>query len=187
MADIQADGLRAASDLLDRMLGADRGSAPPPREPPPDSSSKALLDAWLDMLQRIATGLSRPAERDGALTVSLDSAGVGPALRLELGGSSGASDESSVEVWLENGAPSAIGPLTLRSGPLTDADGELLAEVEVRFEPGELEPLPPRSARAVRVSLTATGSPLPGVYRGMIQADGAPKLWLPVEVAIGSC
>jgi len=26
-----------------------------------------------------------------------------------------------------------------------------------------------------------------GTYRGMIQADGAPRLWLPLEVAIAPC
>jgi len=186
MADIQADGLRAASELLDRMLGAERGSSPPPRDPPPDGNSKALLDAWAEMLQRIAAGLARPGEPDGALTVSLETAGVGPAVRLALGGSGSDDDEAGVEVWLQNGTPSAVGPLALRSGPLTDSDGEVLEGAEVRFEPGELESLPPRSARAVGVSLAVIGSPQAGVYRGMIQADGAPNLWLPLEVAIGT-
>jgi hypothetical protein len=34
------------------------------------------------------------------------------------------------------------------------------------------------------VSLAATGPLRPGIYRGTIQADGAPKLWLPLEVSI---
>lgn len=186
MADIQADGLRAASELLDRMLGADRGSSPPPRDPPAESNSKALFDAWAEMLQRVAAGLARPGESNGALTVSLGTAGVGPAVRLALGGSSSADDETGVELWLQNGTPSELGPIALRSGPLTDADGEVLEGAEVRFEPGELESLPPRSARAVRVSLAASGTPRTGIYRGMIQADGAPNLWLPLEVAIGT-
>ena len=45
--------------------------------------------------------------------------------------------------------------------------------------------LAPRSSRAVTVSL-ALDSPVPaaGTYRGTIQADGAPGLWLPLEVSV---
>jgi hypothetical protein len=186
MADIQADGLRAASELLERMLGGDRGAPLGRHDPAPQSNYGALLDAWAQVLQRITAGLAEPVGRDG-VTVSLDSGRVGPPVRLELTGSGSDGDEASAELWLHNGTPSAFGPLALRCGPLTGTDGAALDGAEVRFEPGELEPLPPRSARAVRVSLAASGSPDPGLYRGTIQADGAPKLWLPLEVAIGEC
>ena len=75
---------------------------------------------------------------------------------------------------------------SLRCGQLTASDGTVLDGATVCFEPGELELLPARSSRAVLVSLVA-GSPPPGIYRGMIQADGAPNLWVPFEVAIASC
>jgi hypothetical protein len=39
----------------------------------------------------------------------------------------------------------------------------------------------------VVVSLDWTAPPRPGFYRGTIQAEGAPNLWLPVEVAVGRC
>jgi hypothetical protein len=94
---------------------------------------------------------------------------------------------ASAEVWLHNGTASAVGPLALRCGQLTTSDGTVLDGVDVRFEPHEVELLPPRSSRAVLVSVTATGLLTPGYYRGTIQADGAPKLWLPFEVAIDPC
>jgi hypothetical protein len=47
--------------------------------------------------------------------------------------------------------------------------------------------LEPRSSRAVVVSLVANGSLRPGTYRGTIQAHGAPRLWLPIEVAVDPC
>ena len=185
MADIQADGLRAASELLERMLGHDREGLGP-RDPTPASNYAPLVDAWADLLQRIAAGLTQPVQ-PGGVTVPVDSSGVGPPVRLSLEEYRREDDAAVAELWLHNGTPSAVGPLALRCGPLTASDGSVLEGAEVRFEPGKVARLPPRSSRGVLVSLAATGSPRSGVYRGTIQADGAPKLWLPVEVAIGPC
>jgi hypothetical protein len=116
------------------------------------------------------------------LTVPLDSAGgVSPPVRLSVPA------EDSTEVWLHNGTFSALGPLTLRCGPLTAADGTVLGGVELRFDPPEIAELPPRSSRAVLLSLSTNGSMPTGAYRGTIQADGAPALWLPVEVEVAEC
>lgn len=186
-ADIQADGLRAASELLERMLGSDRESTGP-RSRSPALDYTALVDAWAELLQRIAAGLAQPAQtaQPGTVTISVDSSGVGPPVRLTLEESENGGS-AVAEVWLHNGTLSAVGPLALRCGQLTASDGTVFDGARVHFEPGEVEPLPPRSSRAVLVSLTATGSPRPGIYRGTIQADGAPRLWLPFEVAIGPC
>jgi hypothetical protein len=183
-ADIQADGLRAASELLERMLGSHRDS-PGPRSRSPERDYTALVDAWADLLQRIAAGLAQPVQ-PGPVTIPVDSSGVGPPVRLALGESESAED-AAAEVWLHNGTSSAVGPLALRCGQLTAYDGSVLDGAQVGFEPGEIEPLPPRSSRAVLVSLAAAGSPRPGIYRGTIQAEGAPKLWLPLEVVIAPC
>jgi hypothetical protein len=34
------------------------------------------------------------------------------------------------------------------------------------------------------ISVLAVGEPRPGVYRGTIQTEGAPAMWLPLEVAV---
>ncbi len=183
VADIQADGLRAASELLERMLGSER-DGPGPRPRPAERDYTALIDAWADLLQRIAAGLAQPVQT-ASVTIPVDSSGVGPPVRLTLEEPQSA-DGAVTEVWLHNGTLSPVGPLSLRCGQLTASDGTVLDGATVCFEPGELELLPARSSRAVLVSLVA-GSPPPGIYRGMIQADGAPNLWVPFEVAIASC
>jgi hypothetical protein len=76
--------------------------------------------------------------------------------------------------------------LTLRCAALTDAGGEVLA-AGVSFDPSEVPLLPPRSSRGVVISVAASGPPRPAIYRGTIQADGAPALWLPVEVTVEPC
>jgi hypothetical protein len=184
MADIQAEGLRAASDLLERVLGPDqevstsRSSAPPSA---PGGDYAALVDAWAELLQRVATGLAPPAER-GTLTVPVDSDAVAPPVRLELE-DSGESQSAAGEFWLHNGTSAAVGPLVLSCGPLSTPGGETL-EARVDFDPAELPPLPPRSSRGVAVSVAIGARPSPGLYRGTIQAEGAPALWLPIEVAV---
>ena len=138
------------------------------------------MDAWTDLLRRTVAGLAQPGE-PGAVTVPLGASGVGPPLRLTLRDG----DASDAEVWLHNGTFAPIGPLVLSCGPLADSEGGLLEGVGVRFEPDHVEPLPPRSSRAVAVSLEVKSAPQPGTYRGTIQAGGAPALWLPLEVAVG--
>jgi hypothetical protein len=183
MADIQADGLRAASDLLERMLGSeqDASRAAPSRSREGDYT--ALVDAWSRLL-RLAAGLARPVD-SGSVTVAVDSSTVGPPLRLVLDRTDEA-DSAAAEIWLHNGTSTAVGPLALRCAALTAPGGEAFA-ARVSFDPPEVPLLAPRSSRGVVISVAASGPPRPGIYRGTIQADGAPTLWLPVEVTVEPC
>ncbi len=185
MAEVQADGLRAASDLLERMLAGDNDD---PAEPPPPRSRerdyRALVDAWAELLQSVAAGMARPVE-SGPVTVPVDSSSVGPPVRLVL--ERPQQDASAdAEIWLHNGTSSAVGPLTLCCAALTSPAGEVL-NADVEFDPSEIPLLPPRSSRGVVISVAPRRRPSPGTYRGTIQADGAPALWLPVEVAVEPC
>jgi hypothetical protein len=185
MADIQAEGFRAAAELIERMLRSE-ADAPGRRSPSAAAGDyAALVDAWTDLLRRTVSGLARP-DGTGAVTVSVDSPGVGPQVRLALGGDENPA-AAAAEVWLHNGSFGAVGPLALSCGQLNDADGAVLEGAEVSFEPAEVALLPARSSRAVTVSLESTGPLRPGTYRGTIQARGAPGLWLPFEVVVGPC
>lgn len=182
VADIQAEGLRAAGDLLERILRSEP-EAPGTRPPSSTGGVGALVEAWTDLLQRTLAAMATPGE-PGALTVAIDANGAGPQVRLAVD-ETGAGE--ATEVWLHNGTFTAVGPLAPRCGPLSDADGAVLDGAEVGFEPREVDPLPARSSRAVVVSLAAAGPLRPGTYRGTIQAQGAPRLWLPLEVVVEPC
>lgn len=183
VADIQAEGLRAASDLLERILRSEP-DAPDARPRSGTAGMGALVEAWTDLLQRTVAALAAgPGEPDG-LTVAIDANGAGPQVRLAVD-ETGACE--ATDVWLHNGTLDPAGPLALRCGPLADVDGAVLDGGQVGFEPGEVESLPARSSRAVAVSLTAGGPLRPGTYRGTIQAHGAPGLWLPLEVVVEPC
>lgn len=185
VADIQAEGLRAASELLERVLEPDhrtRAERSPAPSPSAERDYAGLVDAWVELLQRVSAGLA-PAGDPGRVTISLDSDTVSPPVRLVLQGPEqvGATEG---EVWLHNGTATAVGPLSLRCGALSAAGGEVL-DAKVGFDPQEVSQLPPRSSRGIVISVLAAGEPRPGIYRGTIQAEGAPALWLPLEVAVG--
>jgi hypothetical protein len=183
VADVQAEGLRAAGDLLERVLGSEP-EGPGPRSRPPAVDYNALVDAWTDLLRRTFAGVTRPGQPD-VITVAVDANGVGPQVSLALSGPANGTG-AVTEVWLHNGTLGPVGPLALHCGQLTDPDGTRLA-ARVSFEPGEIKLLPARSSRAVAVSVVATRAPRPGTYRGTIQASGAPGLWLPFEVCVEPC
>ena len=183
VADIQAEGLRAAGELLERVLGAEP-NGDGARDRPPADDYNALAAAWAEMFRRFAAAMTLPGQPD-AVTVAIDTAGVGPQVRLVL---RGPDDTKSgvTEVWLHNGTFGAVGPVALSCGELRDSDGEVLG-AGVQFEPRQVPLLPARSSRAVVVSLVANGPLRAGTYRGTIQASGAPRLWLPFEVTIEPC
>ncbi len=185
MADIQADALRAASELLERMLASDQ-DVPSSRSSSSERQYAALFDAWAELLQRVAGGLARPVQ-DGAVAVPVDSDHVGPPVRVVFESSEHGEGGKATEVWLHNGTSAAVGPLSMRCGPLTAPDGTVLESAQMLFDPAEIAQLPPRSSRAVLVSLLAAGALRAGIYRGTIQADGAPRLWMPVEVEVRPC
>ena len=76
-----------------------------------------------------------------------------------------------------------VGPLGLGLGDLRRSTGTVVSSDLLRLDPGTVE-LPARCARAVAVTLSV-GDPLdPGVYRGMLQADGAPEFGVIVELTV---
>jgi hypothetical protein len=182
MADIQAEGLRAAGELLERVLRSEPDGNG--RASSPAGDYTALVDAWGELMRRTVSMFAPGGS--GALTVPVDAIGVGPPLRLALDASTAGSG-AATEVWLHNGTSSAVGPLVPRCGDLRSAEGKRLKAFKLRFEPRKITRLEARSSRAVKVSLVAKDAPRPGIYRGTIQAKGAPGLWLPVEVTIKPC
>jgi hypothetical protein len=180
---VQADGLRAANQLLERVLAVDDDDLVPP--PTNGNENGSLIGAWAELFQRFAAGTPAPSEPGGSIA-AVDASVIGPPARLVVGPSAPAKS-SVAELWLHNGTASAVGPLTLRCGALSASDGTGLDGIRVCFEPPELDALQPGASRPVAVFLDAPCTPPPGIYRGTIQADGAPALWLVIEVQVEPC
>jgi len=190
---IQADGFRAASELVDRFVrmaaaglnGSE--SAPPANGEPTDlygaTGLEPLVTSWwamVDQLLRISSP-RRAGETAEADAATLDFAAAQATGRLQL--SSVAPGAATAEVWLHNRGPVDMGKVALRCGDLLSHDGNVIAARLMRFEP-DLVPMPARSSRGVTVEVDIDEHVAPGSYRGMLVADGHPDVWLPIEFVV---
>ena len=136
-------------------------TATTPRATSPAGEYTALVDAWTDLLRRTVAGLARrgrPRRRDGRRRRRRRRpAGAPRAARVR-----GRRRRRGGGLAPQRHRPRASARSRCAAAQLSDADGSVLDGAEVRFEPREVELLPPRSSRAVAVSLAATAAPAPG-------------------------
>ena len=212
LGDIPARGLRAASEVIDRLVAAVDGAEQAPQTPTTGTRAQAaapggdnghlgptqgggrqgtvegpgpLIDAWtrligrgLDAVAQIASSATRTEE-----SATIDVTRVGGALPLRLAPS--ADGEARGDVWLHNsGTP--LHNVCLHVSELRHPDGQALPACAVKFDPARIDELHSRSSRGIRVTATFPPSAIPGTYRGTILASGAPNVWLPLELVVGS-
>jgi hypothetical protein len=191
LGDIQAQGLRAAGDLVDRLVHLVDGPATTDDVDARDRSgangqgpATQLAEMWAELLRQSVDLWSRfpvpgsPAPAGGPV---VDVGAAGLAAALVLVGRAG--ERLRSEVWLHNGTAEAVGPLSLRAGPLTDVDGATL-EATVELVPEQLPELVGRSSRGVDLVVTPAADSEPGTYRAVLQVAGAPRIWLSLEVEV---
>jgi len=197
LGDVQRRGLEAARELVERVASTlnPPGGDPVARPSPARSTNGQnpvvgdLVQGWWEVAGRVLTELAgtpdpppgRPAP-EGRAEVDVNS-GDRPAvwrIQAEPDGSL----IGSGELWLRNPQPSPVGPLRLGVGDLRTPAGTLISSGCVVFEPAEAAELPARSARGFVVSLDVENPLEPGAYRGVVQAEGAPRLWVPVELTV---
>lgn len=205
LAEVQAMGLRAAGDLVERLVRSVDGEPDPSvaervegdddSRPDADSGEIAgLVQVWMDFLRQTAESFGRVNGRAQPGGSPEDEAEERAArVDLSLGTSTGrvqftvAADGTTVgdpaEVWLHNGTGTPVGGLALRCFELRTSHGAALAAT-VGFDPPAIVELPPRSSRGVVVHVVCSCALVPGRYRGAVQAEGAPDVWLPIEVVV---
>ena len=191
---IQADGFRAASELVDRFvrmaaagLNGSESSAPPANGEPADlygaTGLEPFVTSWwamVDQFLRISSP-RREGETAEADTATLDFAATQARGRLQL--YTVAPGAATAEVWLHNRGPVDMGKVAMRCSDLLSHDGSVIAARLMRFEP-DIVPMPARSSRGVTVEVDIDGHVAPGSYRGMLVADGHPDVWLPIELVV---
>jgi hypothetical protein len=194
---IQADGFRAASELVDRFVrmaaaGLNGSESTAPQAPPANGEPADLYGAtglepfvtswWTVVDQFLRVSAPRregePAEAD---TATLDLAAGQAMGRLQP--SSVAPGTATAEVWIHNRGPVDMGKVALHCSDLLSHDGSVIAARLMRFEP-DIVSMPARSSRGVTVEVDIDEDVAPGSYRGMLVADGHPDVWLPIELIV---
>jgi hypothetical protein len=192
---IQAEGFRAASQIVDRFIriatpepGADGGGAPSGQLFTSAAASNVVSDletltrSWWSTVGRmlLQSAPNAGAANDGATTLDLANAESTGQIDLvaDVGGS------VSTEVWLHNRSADDLGEIALRCSDLLSSDGHLFQTESITLEPAVV-PMPARSSRGIAMNVRVAEYVRPGVYRGTLLVEGHPKLWLPVGLIVG--
>lgn len=196
---IQAEGFRAASELVDRFVrmatpnGNGVDSAKTPSVDPSDGDKNGhnadgaviepLLKSWLSFTDQFLRGTTRAVDetREGPARLDLEKAEAQGALDLE----SGSPGCARGEVWLHNRGMGNLGDIRLRCTELLAHDGHVISSAAIQFEP-ETVPMPGRSSRGVGVKVLVDQEVPPAKYCGTLLAEGYPDLAIPVVVTVRS-
>jgi len=191
---IQAEGFRAASQIVDRFIrivtpeaGADGNGGTPEQLVTSAAASNVVSDleamtrTWWSMVGRmlLQSAPKAGAGSDGATTLDLANAESTGQVDLvaDVGGS------ASTEVWLHNRSADDLGEIALRCSDLLSSDGHLFQSESITLEPAVV-PMPARSSRGIALNIRVAEYVRPGLYRGTLLVEGHPKLWLPVGLVV---
>jgi len=203
LGDVQRRGLRAAQELVDRVVGSidpaqesttgSRTNGSISNGAGPDAPFGDLVQACGELAAQVlaamaggsATVTNRPVPGAPERSITVDVTEPARPVVWRLRSDSKGQLLAPVELWLHNPSATPVGPLRLRVGALQAADGAVVGGSCVQFDPEEVAELPARSARGVEVALSVDEQLHPGTYRGLIQADGAPNVCVTLEIAVG--
>jgi hypothetical protein len=195
---IQAEGFRAASELVDRFvrfastgLSGSQPSPTPTGHPMngdhsadvPAADFERLLQSWLSLTEQFLRGSGQVADATSADSVAFDLTNTEAKGSLNL--EAAAPGCARGEVWLHNTGPGDLGHVRLRCSDLLAHDGSSISLGAISFDP-DVVPLPPRSSRGVGVRINMPQQVSPGRYSGTLLAEGFPDLSLPVVLTVRS-
>ncbi|MDT5093846.1 MAG: hypothetical protein QOH60_3209 [Mycobacterium sp.] len=189
---IQARGFRAATDVVERLIGllGQNGAGvdhadpeiPEPQtngEPAPLGVGRAV-SAWQSVATQLVESLRGiPTPSAGAVKLDLHQENSRVLLFLE----AVPGEAASTEFWLHNGGPDELGEISLRCSDLLGHDGEVIKASAVSLDPQTM-PMPARCSRGVTVRVDVTQAARPGKYRATMLAERHPDAWLPVVLNV---
>jgi hypothetical protein len=196
LSEIQVEGIRAASNLVDRFIRSAAENLDPPAENRTDSTLtgdqrsdllgatavEPLLWSWWSMVAQLYLGHQPPASAPAATeTIGMDLSGVVATGRVEVEAVAGGA--AVTEVWLHNRGLADLGHVHLRCGDLLADHGGVLGADAVKMQP-EVVPMPARSSRGIEFRVEVADDVRPGVHRGTLLVQDHPDLWLPVVVTV---
>jgi hypothetical protein len=194
---IQAEGFRAASQLVDRFVHvATTGVSRTDRSTPSALTNgqradlfgatdiEPLIRSWWSMVGEFLLGAApRIAESASGEPATLDFSNAEANGRLEVVAT--VPGVATAEVWLHNRGAADLGRIQLRCSDFLAHDGGVIGSGAVTFDPAPV-PMPGRSSRGIELKIEVPQGVQSGVYRGTLLAEGHPNLWLPVVLTVRS-
>lgn len=197
---IQAEGFRAASQIVDRFVriaanGLNGDGQPASTRAPLSDDQRAdlfgatdvepLIRSWWSVVGQLFIRSAPPRipaqDSPEPATLEFSHAEARGQLCLEAQGPG----VVTAEVWLHNSGGNDIGEARLRCSDLLSDDGCVVSSSAIAFDPA-LVPMPGRSSRGIDVTIDVAYDAQPGLYRGTLLVEGHPQLWLPVVLTIHS-
>jgi hypothetical protein len=200
---IQAEGFRAASELVDRFVriaatgvggnGRSGGRSAPSAAPLTQDQRadlfgatdiEPLIRSWWSMVGQFLLGSApRALDSPAADPATLDFSNAEAKGRLDVEAT--APGTATAEVWLHNRAAKDLGEVQLRCSDLLAHDGGMLESGAVTFIPAAV-PMPGRSSRGIELKIEVPQRVRPDLYRGTLLVEGHKELWLPVVLTVRS-
>jgi hypothetical protein len=196
---IQAEGFRAASELVDRFVriastGVSGNGRSTPSTPPLTQDQRAdvfgatdiepLIRSWWSMVGQFLLGSApRALDSPAADPATLDFSNAEAKGRLDLEAT--VPGTTTAEVWLHNRVAKDMGEVQLRCSDLLAHDGGVIGSGAVTFIPTAV-PMPGRSSRGIELKIEVPQGIQPDLYRGTLLVEGHPELWLPVVLTVRS-
>jgi hypothetical protein len=198
LTELQAEGIRRASDIAGRLIDLlDSGSTSPPR---PSESGRSngdaqpsvgdlrgamgrLIDVYGDVLQRTFDAYADLLDDRSRASTHLDGGPTGP-VRVEIDATADPLVGNG-ELWLGNGTDTPSAELRLVPTPLVGVTG-CVASGAVMFQPDLVEPVAAGASVRVTVSIEIDRDVLPGYYHGYVLVPQLPGEALPLTLVVTS-
>ena len=198
ITELQAEGIRRASDIAGRLihlLDAENTSAPrPPGPGRSDGDGRAnvgdlrgamgrLIDLYGDVLQRTFDSYADLLEERSRRGAHLDGGAGGSVLIEVLVGVDGS--VGTGELWLANGTDADTGVLRLFPTPLMGVNG-FVAATSVALDPAIVDSVAAGADTRIAVTITVGPGVVLGHYHGYVLVPELPGEALPVTLVVGN-
>jgi hypothetical protein len=196
LSELQAQGIRAATDIAHRLtalIDVRPPSPPGPQEPAGARNGRPavgelrdavgrLIDLYGDVLQRTFDAYAELLEQRARMGPRLDG---GPAETVRVDIVHGKRDGvGNGELWLTNDTDAATARLRLVASPLVRSDGYLLTDA-VALDPSAVDVLEPGASTRVAVTIQVDPGTPAGYYHGYVLVPELPGEALPLTLSVG--
>ncbi len=210
VSDVQRRGLDAAAEVVERFSAMVDGLADPTETPDPGqdpfgargdqdettsdekdrsrftrmrADAARAVDLYVELFQRTFEAYADMVEATASSDRPTGGNGTGGSSTHLVLPDAAAGGRVSATVWVHNQSGSVV-DTTPRGTDLERHDGAVIPGDRTQFEPRILSGVQPGTSRAITVSVAVPDDAAPGVYHGLVLANGLEGTSVPVAVTV---